>query len=497
MLSRTLFLFIITLCGYSVFAQPVFDRFEGIQVSENSKVFKYAWAGGLNNPQFSAADLNNDGTDDLLIFDRSGGKALTFLNEGIAGQISYNYTPRYEKGFPPEFAYWVLLDDLDCDGIADAFNSKPGQIDFYKGSYNQENELQFDSITYFQFNSNSGLINIFVTATDIPAIADINNDGDLDVLTFHILGTQMEYFENQSMELTGTCGDTMIFEQYSTCWGTALEHPLTSDFILDSCIFVRNPSDRSGYRHAGSTLLAFDQDGDNDKEVLIGDLSVETISFLRNDGDSLWAHIDSVDPVFPSYDISYQAPIFSASFYVDVNNDGLRDLIAAPNKQLNSVNVRNSWYYEQVGTEDSVIFEYRMDTFMVGEMIDLGEGASPVFFDHNSDGLLDIVSGNFGYYTNGVTYRSTLALFENVGTINSPEFVLVDRNYMNIGFPGLEGIHPTFGDLDDDGDLDMVIGEVQGFVHYYENIGGAGNTASFILSDPTMGDSSWIDPGGF
>ena len=31
-------------------------------------------------------------------------------------------------------------------------------------------------------------LNLYVSSTDIPAIVDVDNDGDIDVLTFHIGG---------------------------------------------------------------------------------------------------------------------------------------------------------------------------------------------------------------------------------------------------------------------------------------------------------------------
>jgi len=45
---------------------------------------RYPWAGGLNNPQFSNADLDHDGLQDLVVFDRTGNKLLTFRNNGGA-----------------------------------------------------------------------------------------------------------------------------------------------------------------------------------------------------------------------------------------------------------------------------------------------------------------------------------------------------------------------------------------------------------------------------
>jgi len=41
---------------------------------------------------------------------------------------------------------------------------------------------------------------------------------------------------------------------------------------------------------------------------------------------------------------------------------------------------------------------------------------------------------------------------------------------------------PTFGDIDGDGDEDMILGGDNGKIHFFENIAGAGNVANFVLN---------------
>ena len=54
-------------------------------VYQNNQLLKFPFTGGLNAPQFSAADLNNDGANDLVIFDRAGNVVLTFINNLTGG----------------------------------------------------------------------------------------------------------------------------------------------------------------------------------------------------------------------------------------------------------------------------------------------------------------------------------------------------------------------------------------------------------------------------
>jgi len=366
------FLWIIML--FSITAQSQSDFFRTTYpVIEKNISLKYPWFGGLNNPQFSGADINNDGIEDLVIFDRTGNKTLTFINNGTPNTFDYEYAPKYEEGFS-NFKYWVLMDDFDCDGVPDVFTSTPGQIDYYKGFFTPDNKIFFDFVTFFQFTGGQGFpLNIYVSQTDIPAIVDINNDGDLDVLAFNILGGQLEYYENISQELTGTCGDTVRFELKDDCWGDFVESAFGGVTLLANCGLLR----QGNSVHSGSTILAFDEDGDGDKELIIGDIGYPNLIKLTNGGTPDSAKMISIDTIFPSYDVPVNLEIFPAAFNLDVNNDGLKDLLVSPNQQSSSENYACSWFYENKGTQQNMIFEFQTDSFLVNQSIDVGEGAHP------------------------------------------------------------------------------------------------------------------------
>src|SRR4029079_609431 len=103
---------------------------------------------------------------------------------------------------------------------------------------------------------------------------------------------------------------------------------------------------------------------------------------------------------YPSYNTPADIFIFPAPFLVDVNNDGLADLLAAPDAAGGSVNFNCSWYWKNVGTPVTATFNFQTDTFLNGDMIDVGEGCFPVFFDVDHDGLKDMIIGNRGYFDN-------------------------------------------------------------------------------------------------
>jgi len=490
-------LFVFVNCTF-LSAQYSFNRIQDVQVADtNGLALKYPWAGGLNNPQFSAADLNNDGIKDLVIFNRANiincDRVLTFINNGTAGQIDYEYAPEYQSNFPtmeidsPKLEYWMLMTDYNCDGVEDIFACTPGYIQLYVGSYDANNKIRFQYKTFLQFNSFSGMLNIFVSSVDIPAIVDVNGDGDVDVLSFNIFGYVLEYYESQSMELTGTCGDTVLFELVDDCWGNIYESGLSvcSD-IKDTCGSLVIPNalpNNGGQRHSGSTVCAFDIEKDGDMDLLLGDISFTNMNLFINVGTADSSHMTIPDCNFPTYNISMEMNIFPAAFYMDVNNDGKNDLISSPNSPKKSENYNCTWLYENVSSTDFDSFQLVNQAFLVDNMIDVGEGAYPVFVDFNQDSLTDFVLGNYGYYVNGITTRGGIALFQNVGTLQNPSFKLITRDAYSLSTLGLSSMAPAFADMDNDGDLDMIVGEEDGEVNYFTNTAGAGNTFNFTLTE--------------
>ncbi len=460
-----------------------------------------AWAGGLNNPQFSPVDLNNDNIEDLVIYDRSSNIVLTFINNGTVGQVDYRYSPAYQERFPQNSENFVKLRDFDNDGIVDIFFfARPaaypsGSIGVLKGYYDITNKIAFtpfDSTLTYDFGTQTNQVISFYNP-DIPAIDDIDNDGDMDIIAFStnfIYARNISWYKNMSVE-NGNGGTTLEFELHHQCWGMVSETNSNNTVYLspgiDSCAdnsFWKSNTATQAPRHAGSTLTAIDYNGDGYKDMLMGDAAINTLNLLTTTTINDTFLVTAQDSLYPSYNSPADILSFPVAAFLDVNNDGKKDMIVSPNERATGDVLTDSvaWYYQNTQTNNNIQLALQQKDFLVGKMIDLGRDATPVFFDYNADGLLDVLIGHYGYCQADQSYKTGLSLLKNIGTASQPDFDWITRDYANLGALNWRGMHPTMGDLDGDNDIDMLLGLEDGTLVYLENTAGTNQTATWATA---------------
>ncbi len=237
--------------------------------------------------------------------------------------------------------------------------------------------------------------------------------------------------------------------------------------------------DRDG-AHPGSTVMIYDQDGDGDMEIALGDVSFNCMNMMTNGGTKDVAWMSAQDDHFPVYDTPVDIPTFPGGYYLDLDNDGKRDMVVAPNGKFVNEDRQGVWFYKNTASGNGHTFELQTKRFLTGDMIDLGTATNPALVDIDADGLLDLVVGNQGYYSGGL-YRASLYLYRNTGTATNPAFTLEDSDWLGMSefTPDVTDFSPAFGDVDNDGDVDLVVGHSIGELFYYRNTAGPGNPLQF------------------
>ena len=393
----------------------------------------------------------------------------------------------------------MVFADYDGDGREDIFTYSKGWagIRVYRNVSVGHPVFQLVADPYLCSWQGGGEVNILSSEADYPAIIDVDGDGDLDLLTFGVMGTFIEKHRNLSMERYG-CRDSLVFERTDSCWGFVAENEEDNLMYLDTCLFGYGlvvPCD--DWRHRGATVTVNDLNGDGLLDLLLGDVDYPGLTLLINGGDETTAVMVSQTSLFPS-----QQPVhlFSmpAPFFTDIDNDGVDDLLVSPfdpdpmaSEGLNSV-----WLYLNRGSGSLPDFQLVTRSFLQEQMIDVGTGAYPVIVDLDGDGLLDVVMGTIGnidstWYQYGsleVRRQAHLTWMRNVGTADSPIFSMESFPHSMPELEGMLGLVPAFADLDGDGRLELLVGTASGRMLLFDDDG------SLLDDDFLHYDRPWSAP---
>ncbi|MCL2683146.1 MAG: FG-GAP-like repeat-containing protein [Bacteroidales bacterium] len=511
-------------------AQPFrFEKRFDIPVNDSlGNSIKQPWVGGLNACIMGEIDLNFDGKPDLVVYDQHAEKILTFLNFGIGknGLNDYRYAPQYEAYFPkitPRLnkVMWFQLIDFNGDGLPDLFVADGlGRVAVYK-NVSQNPNIKFELyIPRLQQELSNGLyMDLYFSSLTFPHFVDIDGDGDLDLLVFGGMnGTTLHYYKNRSMERYGHA-DSLDFILEDEEWGCFRESDVSNQIILNTC------DEENGYdvastplshrslsgvettlhlmpKHGeGSTIFAIDFNGDSLYDLLLADGGFPTITALYNGGTHEKARITHVDTIFPRQSTSVKLLNCPAISAIDVDNCGEKELIFSPFSAVDfsTESYASNWIYKNMSTTKTTDFQLISQRFLQDEMLDFGMGAYPTVVDIDGNGLLDIVVGNYGIIDSaweefGVwksRFVSDLILLKNIGTPTEPMFQTYPLNLT----PRLDfaGAVPTFGDIDNCGKPELLIGTENGEIRLYkmQQTKGEGTLSGvegfhFVLENPNI-----------
>jgi hypothetical protein len=410
-------------------------------------------------------DMDDDGDVDLVVGNDNAANRL-YLNNGTADPFSG--ITGSDITTDANATYSIALGDVDGDGDLDVAAGNLYQI-----PYSDVNRLYLNNGTADPFNGVTGSdITADAHNTRAVALGDMDGDGDLDVVTGDYGQTNRLYLNNGTADpFSGVTGSDITADAHYTL-AIALGD-VDGDGDLDVAagnsnqfnrLYLNNGtadpfsgvtgSDISADFHSTWSIALGDMDSDGDLDVAAGNYNQTNRLYLNN---------GTADPFNGVSGSNLTADTHSTAAIAlgDMDSDGDLDVVAG-----NTISQANRLYLNN-GTADPF-------NGVSGSNItnDLHSTYSIAVGDMDGDGDLDVVAGN---------YSQTNRLYFNNGTADpfngvTGSDITADSHYT---------LTIALGDVDDDGDLDVVVGNYNQANHLYPNNGTANPFSGITGSDIT------------
>jgi hypothetical protein len=330
---------------------------------------------------------------------------------------------------------------------------------------------------WYENKGSSSSADFELSFTQIPGIVltdwfyfiDIDNDSDLDLFTGNI--DLISFSEN--------IGSV-----------TSPSFQLTQDTVYSN-------EGQPIYSEFGSNPLFADIDADGDFDFFSGNSS-GTVTFYENIGtpeNFILKFITNQwqDILIIGSDNSDQLHGASSLEFIDIDADNDLDLFWGDF-------FSNSLYqFDNKGDEVNVDMQLISNIYPVNaDSVNTSGFNMPRFVDINNNGKYDLfVSVLFD-----PTVPQSIMFYSNEGTAQNPNHINITENYLKT-LDVRANSHPSFADIDNDGDEDLFIGSLNnpiGTIHFLENIGSVTNPVFQYLDSsyfnitgdlsviPTLGD---------
>lgn len=464
-------LFAVLVCFVMFFAPKSYAQFRADiapfdVINAAGERYLQPFLGGFNVPRPQLVDIDADGDPDLFVQEKSG-EIIFFKNRlGEPGRpaASFSFSLESTHFQALDVGEWYRFADMDQDGDFDLLAEQP-----------------FSFIRYYQ-NIGTPRVPAFVQAADtlrdalgvpvfsnrqsIPNVADIDCNGKQDFFIGQQDGTISRY-------------EVIDFDENGAPVFAFLGDRFQGIEIIGS---VGKNRDNNAL-HGANTLFFHDLDADGDPDLLWGDFFEEGLLLLENTGTC-------EVPDFTTPPVSYPIanPIATSGYNAptigDINMDGKADLL---------VGVLGGAFFSLGNDADNLIYLERQDDGLVKKTgrflsnIDVGSDAVPVLHDLDGDEDLDLVLTNSIDAADPEMGRAEW--YENEGAADQPSFRYKGVLPLEPAF----NYAPAFGDLDADGDADMLVGAWQGGVVMYRNAGGVANyerVDDVLLTLPSGGNTT-------
>ncbi len=428
-----------------VYAFPAHDA--------DGNAYDHPMLGGLNIPRPQLVDIDDDGDLDLFVQEYSGA-VMFFEQVGTATEPEYVW--REDRFQGTDIGEWYVFADMDDDGDLDLL----GEELFSKMRYYQnvgtaaEPKLELLTSTILDIDGDP----MFSDRQNIPRIADLDCNGRLDLLIGRVEGTIVRYemaridergapvFRHlqdrfQNIEIIGQVlgGSPAGVRQQGVQGAGAASGPAASEATT-----------RRGTLHGANTMALVDFDNDGDLDLFWGDFFEPGVLLIENRGSCRNTSMRGEPTPFPLRDpietSGYNAPAFG-----DLDGDGDLDMLVGV--LGGAFNPNNTTVDNFLMLEGGGGHRYDLQTRRFLTQIDVGSESVPAWVDIDGDGDLDLFLAN--KIEPGDTQAGRLFFFENAGDAANPDLYL--RGEV-AEFTSAYHYAPAFGDLDGDGDYDIVMG---------------------------------------
>ncbi|MDN3669646.1 T9SS type A sorting domain-containing protein [Echinicola jeungdonensis] len=347
------------------------------------------FVGGINSAQIQTMDTNGDGKKEWVLWDINARNILVFEKDGT----SFKHLPEMPHYFPEDIQGFLILKDFDNDGLNDLFTSSPFGIKAYQNAGIENGHPIWKVAQDFLPLENGS--NIQANNLDIPALQDIDEDGDLDLVTFNYAeGDYLDYFKNTSMERKGQA-DIDGFAPSKVRWGN-FEFCGCGYFSFgqtcdgDPINKVLSQSENQATKHfGGHSILLKDFNKDGLLDLLMGQDECNILYFLPNAGTNETPIFNSFYTNLPGLAHFPQFPIYHVAHSIQdqliiTSNTSSTTISAGINFRKSLIQLEN-----QNGTWQEVT-----DRFLQEQMIDLGENSRPHFKGNHLTGELVVTTNN-------------------------------------------------------------------------------------------------------